>query len=215
MTTTLLPTFNQIISALLSVTNFETIRSAQVVRQVNPVLNTTASFVVSDSEPTDIPLPLNVVWLCMDTTKKFYRTLLTRTSKDASTDFKHTWVEVKEVSSLWAPQFYAQEDLPSGAALPLATKDDYGVARLTTKAAAEDRPTFVSENDPRNTNARVPKDHTHPEKPAKELKHSTGKISVDADKGTNGTTFVAKDASVAEYAAIDSADLLEADNGVN
>lgn len=213
MTTTLLPTFNQIISALLAVTDFEASRLTQVIRQVNPVLNTSASFVVSDTEPTAIPLPLNVVWLCMDSKTKFYRTLLTRTSKDPSAIFKHTWVEVKEVSSLWAPQYYAQEDLPSGASLPYATKDDYGVARLTTKAIADDRPTFVSENDPRNTDARVPKDHTHPEKPAKELKHSTGKINVDADKGTVGTTFVAEDASVAKYAAIDAADLLEAQDG--
>ena len=215
MTTNLLPTFNQIISALLAVTEFETNHLTQVIRQVNPVLNTSASFVVSATEPTDIPLPLNVVWLCMDTSKKFYRTLLSRTAKTPADGFNHTWVEVKEIASLWAPQYYAQEDLPSGTALPLATKDDYGVARITTKAVAEDRPTFVSVSDPRNTDARKPKAHTHPEKPAKELKHSTGKIDVDADKGTAGTTFVADSASVAKYASIDASDLLEANNGNN
>lgn len=215
MTTNLLPTFNQIISALLAVTDFEAKRLTQVIRQVNPVLNTSASFVVSATEPSDIPLPLNVVWLCMDTTKKFYRTLLTRTSKTPADGFNHTWVEVKEISSLWAPQYYAQEDLPSNAALPLATKDDYGVARITTKAVAEDRPTFVSVSDPRNTDARKPKAHTHPEKPAQDLKHSTGTINVDADKGTNGTTFVADSATVAKYASIDASDLLEANNGNN
>lgn len=213
MTTILLPTLNQIISSLLAVTEFESNSLTQVIRQVNPVLNTSASFVVSATEPTDIPLPLGVVWLCMDASTKYYRTLLTRTSKDASDIFKHTWVEVKEVSSLWAPQFYAQEDLPSGAALPLATKDDYGVARISVKAVADDRPIMVAVSDPRNTDARKPLDHTHPEKPAKELKHSTGKINVDAAKGTNGTTFVAEDASVAKYAAIDSADLMEAQDG--
>lgn len=215
MTTTLLPTFNQIISGLLAVTDFETKRLTQVIRQVNPVLNTSASFVVSATEPFDIPLPLNVVWLCMDTTKKFYRTLLTRTSKTAADGFNHTWVEVKEIASLWSPQYYAQEDLPDGAALPYATKDDYGVARISYKPKAEDRPTFVSVSDPRNTDARKPKAHTHPEKAAQELKHSTGKINVDAVKGTNGTTFVATDANAAEYASIDASDLLEANNGNN
>lgn len=213
MTTTLLPTFNQIISGLLVVTDFETNALTQVIRQVNPVLNTSASFVVSATEPTELSLPLNVVWLCMDTTKKYYRTLLSRVSKEVSADFKHTWAAVTDVSSLWAPQYYAQEDLPTGTALPYATKDDWGVARITTKAVAEDRPTFVSVDDPRNTDARTPKPHTHPEKPAKELKHSTGKINVDAAKGTNGTTFVADDATVAKYASIDAADLLEANNG--
>lgn len=213
MTTILLPTLNQFVSSLLAITEFETNNLTQVIRQVNPVLNISASFVVSASEPYDIPLPLGVVWLCMDTNTRFYRTLLTRTSKETSDIFNHTWEEVKEVSSLWAPQYYSQEDLPSSVALPLATKEDYGVARLTVKAVAEDRPVMVAESDPRNTDARKPLTHSHPEKPAVELKHSTGKINIDAEKGVSGSTFVADNANVAKYSAIDSADLMETQDG--
>lgn len=207
--TLLLPTLNQFITSLLALTEFETNGTTQVLRQVNPVLNISASFVVSSTEPTDIPLPLNVVWLCMDTKTKFYRMLLTRTSKNATAPFMHTWEEVKEVSSLHAPQFYAQEDLPDGQSLPLATEDDYGVARMSVKPVAEDRPTMVSISDPRNTNARDPLDHTHPEKPTKDLKHSSGKINVNTVKGNDGTTFVAKSATVAGYDSVKSADLRE------
>lgn len=207
------PTLNQFIAALLGATGFETNPVAQIVRQVNPVLNISATFVTADVEPATYVLPLNVVWLCMDKTKTQYRTLLVRTSKTATAPFLHTWEPVVSVPNLWAPQYYAQEDLPSGQALPLATKTDYGVARITTAPTSEGRPTFVSVSDPRNTDARTPLAHTHPEKPTKELKHSSGKINVDAVKGANGTTFVATDANVAAYAAIDAADLLETNNG--
>lgn len=169
------------VEACLRGTSFEdNTEVTQIIRQVNPTLNQSYTLVISEEEPYDRVLPLNVIWLCMNKTEAQYRKLLTRESKESSARFQHTWVPITDIAQVWETQIYDPNDLGS-VEIEHATTTTHGTARLTTRAAFESAPRFVSTEDPRNTDARKPTFHTHPERPATVLQHAKGTLRIDAN----------------------------------
>lgn len=204
-------TLNQYADALLRSTDFESYSDqVHITRNVSPVLNIMSTQVVADTEPHDISLPLNVVWLCMDRSTPFYRVLLARESKEPSQGFKHTWKPLTNLKQIWIPQYYDNEESNTGSQIENATTLTTGLARLTVKPEADAYPKFVSVSDLRRTDARYPNPHTHPERPAVRLKHVTGSISIDATQPLEGQTLKALNALEAEYATVKSVDIKEA-----
>lgn len=204
-------TLNEIADALLSVTGFgEDTTKEYVLRQVNPTLNISATHVVSAVEPVDLILPMNVIWLCMNLNSTKYRKFLTRTSKQPSEEFEHTWVEVTNYHALWAPQFYDPSDIGEDSDIPNANSTDLGIARLTTDPSSVGRPTFVTTSDPRNTDKRDPLPHSsmHEEKAMVSVKTKTGQVSLDATQGTDGTTLVADSGVNASYEHLTKSNVL-------
>lgn len=206
------PAINAFVAAMLDVNGFLSDTStAQVMRQINPILNTSSTQIICDTEPFDFVLPMNVIWLCMDKKSDFYRKLLQRKSKTPANGLHHTWTLVTNINTVWAPQYYDPADIGDGSEYEKATKTSQGIARLTTEPSSVNRPTFVSISDLRNTNARkpLPHDEMHPEKPLVNVRTASGRVLMDADVGANGTTFVADSDIKASYGKIDAADLLE------
>lgn len=198
-------TLRQYVDALLRGTRFnENTDVPHILRQVNPTLNMSYTMVVSDTEPFDRVLPLNVVWLCMTKNSPMFRQLLARESKDKSEAFEHTWTRITEFNQLWASQIYDPADVGLGD-VELATTTAHGIAKLSHKAAFDSSPRFVSTTDPRNTDARYPNYHTHAEKPAVRLKHEEGPLNIDAvvpDALPDGNTLVGVDESTVTHARV-------------
>lgn len=204
-------TLNNLAAALLDVTGFMNDTSKeQVVRQINPTLNISCTHIIASTEPVNIVLPMNVIWLCMDVNSVFYRKFIVRKNKTPSNGFKNTWEEVKNFNSFWAPQYYDPSDIGGGTDIPNASVDDHGIARLTVEPATVGRPTFVAVSDPRNTDKRtpLPHDEMHAEKPLVEVKTVQDKVNMDAKVGDNGSTFIADTNVKASYGHLIATDIL-------
>lgn len=201
-------TLNQYADALLRTTGFDlTPDQVHITRVVSPVLNIMSTQAVANTEPHDISLPLNVVWLCMDKATPFYKVLLARESKEPSQGFQNTWKPLTNLSQVWIPQYYDNNEGSVSSSIANATDLTLGVARLTEQPEAAAYPKFVSTSDPRRSDARYPNEHTHPERPAVLLKHVEGSVNVDADQPLVGQTLRALDAGDSVYATVKSVDI--------
>lgn len=160
------------IDQIAEYTQIENVGNTHVVRHTNPVLvhDSTFTFVASASEPVDLVLPLNVVWINFDPASAHYRKAFARVSKQTSEDTAHTWQRITEYDALWASQYYDSDDdgLSSN---PDASSGLIGVVRLTVASATPGDPIVVVEGDPTLTDDRppLPHDAMHPEVAATRL----------------------------------------------
>lgn len=164
----------------------------QVMRRVNTAIQKTSTFVIAVNEPLGMILPINVIWLCYDSTSPHYRHALKRISKDADENGKYTnsWEVLYFYEDIWGDQEYDAEDreslsnvvVPGGATTTLL-----GLVKLSAVPADALMPVVISEGDVRLTNARDPLPHSHMEIPATQLKHATGIVTI-----ANGTPAIGK-----------------------
>lgn len=201
-------TLNQLVQSLLDVNNFMETEQRQTFRLISPVLNVGSTIVISADEPADEPLPMNVIWLDMNRASESYRKLRQRVSKTAAGGLLNTWKEVKKIDEVYYAQHYDPSDLP-GNTLAVATNNVHGIAQLTTDPTNAGRPTFVSTDDPRNFDARTPKQHTHPEKPAREFATKDGSVDIVSKPTLRGQTLIAQSGEKAVYDKLVAQELKE------
>lgn len=185
----------------------------QVIYKNNPSIAKTSTFVIGKNEPHDMVLPLNVVWLDWNPNSPTYRHAKVRESKDAdpSGTYVHTWRTLYFYDEIWTDQAYDQEDsdaISNGEAPGPATITELGLVRLATAWTGQGYPAVLVEGDPRLSDPRVPKDHTHPEKPATSLAHDSGAV-VTITSGTPeaGAVLMATSSTSAGWAKIREEDL--------
>lgn len=187
-------TIRQLADAFATASRFVVGGPSKVYRHFNATLNISVVVFIGEVEPTRI-LPLNTLWIDMDKTSDTYKKFLRRTSKVPSDGRNNTWEVVTEINSLWAAQYYdATDGTPSVGSVGRATTVEFGLAKLSYPAAQEPAPVFVSENDERLTDKRVPLPHDemHPEKPMVSV---IGVVTVNAGAHDNGATLVADNAA--------------------
>lgn len=203
------------------IANYKAIGDVQNMDEVNPVVyrqslptvRNVQTTVLAVKEPTNLILPLNVVWFNFDPISPFYQMALRRVSKtpDAANGTAHTW-EVLDTYAQWLePQFYDDEDaalLNTQDPLPIASISTLGIARLSVPPTDATHPTAVGEGDPRLSDARTPTEHTHPEKPAAQLKTKSGVVTIgNSQPPVAGAVLIATSPTTAVWRQLTSNDI--------
>lgn len=169
--------------------------------------------VVSFSEPSFSQLPYNVLWICYDENDPWHAKVYRRADHNQSFDPSHmgkkyTWVELTEYSQLYEEDQYYQavNETPahelggSWANVGPATQEVGGLVLNTDDTGKDDEgysPIVVSDSDPRNSDARVPTAHNHPDFP-RTMVHIKGFYTPDpnrADQVNDDEYFVSFDAA--------------------
>lgn len=183
-----------------------------LMRRTSPAINKTIAFVCSSVEPNNMVLPLNVVWLNYDKNSPFYRQALKRKSKDADpvTGFNNTWEVLYYYEDALEAQYYDEEDqdaIGQAQKVPVASVDEFGIVKLYENPPQGEDPIVILDDDPRLSDPRTPKEHTHAEVPASILSHSTGTIVINDGEPQVGMALVAKSATAAGWRKLTSADI--------
>lgn len=182
-----------------------------VMRISHPTNATVHVIVCALTEPKTLVLPLNVTWFVYNPQHQFYRRALRRVNKQASTVFDHTWELIDRYDQVFVDQYYDAEDterLSDNSGPPPAQVDTMGIARISVPAEVPSNPIVVTEGDPRLTDARVPLAHTHPEEPARQLRTSTGVVTIAGSAApVAGAVLVATSATTAEWRRLRTSDI--------
>lgn len=137
--------------------------------------------VVSEIEPNNATLPLNVSWICMDETSHRYQKIFRRVATASYYGLNHTWYELGTLEELLEQEQYwdtsgslalGEVDVPEVGA---ATETVRGLFQLTT-ASTEEIPSVVGGEDPRMSDKRTALPHTHAVLPAREFLASSGTV---------------------------------------
>lgn len=183
-------------------------------RLSNATIRKVTAIVCAVKEPSNLVLPLNVTWFVFDPLSPYYRQALRRVSKaaNAGAGTAHTWQLIDTIDSVFEDQYYDVTDtaiINADDPVPVASTSVQGVAKLSVASADPDNPVVVGEGDPRLTDARTPKAHTHAEKPATQIKTKTGAVTIDQTKvPVVGATLVATSATTAEWRQLTSSDIV-------
>ena len=184
-----------------------------VMRISHPTNATVHVIVCALREPETLVLPLNVTWFVYDPQHKFYRRALRRVNKDADPagEFTHTWELIETYDEVFVTQYYDDADtdrLSDNSGPPPAQTDTLGIARLSVAAEVTSNPVVVAEGDPRLTDARPPLSHTHPERPARQLRTSEGVVTIEGSAAPEaGSALVATSPTTAEWRKLRSSDI--------
>lgn len=184
-----------------------------VMRISHPTNASVHVIVCSLDEPKTLVLPLNVTWFVYDPLSPNYRQALRRESKnvDPAGIYEHEWINVTTYDEVFVDQFYDEDDtelLSDNSGPSPAQTDVLGIARLSHPADVRSNPVVVTEGDPRLSDARVPLAHTHPERPARQLKTSVGVVTIEgSDAPTSGAVLVATSDKTAEWRKLRTSDI--------
>lgn len=206
----------QLISSLETASDIRNMDEANPIvhRLSNSTIRKVTAIVCAVKEPNNLVLPLNVTWFVFDPLSPYYRQALRRVSKTANTQAgtANTWQLVDTIEQVFEDQYYDEEDtaiINADDPTPVASTTVQGVARLSVPAADPQNPVVVGEGDPRLTDPRMPKPHTHPEIPATQIKTKTGAITIDQTKvPVVGATLVATSSTTAEWRKLTSSDIM-------
>lgn len=182
-------------------------------RVSNATVRKVTTTIAALREPTNLIVPLNVIWFDFDPQSKYYRAARRRVSKnaDVAAGTLHTWEVIDTYAQFIEDQFYDAEDaeiLNTQAPLPVASPTVLGIAKLSVASLNGATPTVVGEGDPRLSDARVPTEHTHPEKPATQLKTRTGVVTIDNSAApVVGAALIATSDKTAAWRQITTADV--------
>lgn len=184
----------QYANAYASLSGFTTDFTPKRITLFNSVSNQSCMVVVSALEPTTEVMPLNVIWLVQDKQSKYYQQFLIRTSKTNSAEFVFTWTVLTEIAQLYVPQYYDATDnsIYSGK-LADATTTVAGIAKISTVSSTPTTPVFVSTSDPRLTDTRNPKTHTHAERAMRLVKTLTGSVDIQTSTSTSDSVAIVAD----------------------
>lgn len=189
-------TIRELADAIVTATGFQQGLS-KVYRHFNGRLQTLSWVNVSATEPSGV-MPLNVLWLVMDTTSPFYKKFLRRTSKVAAPPFANTWELDTNVNLIQVAQTYDAADIAgSQVQVGVATDTEYGLAQLTVAPLDSAAPIFCTSSDPRLSDDRYPTDHTHQEKPMQSVVPAV-QIGGRSAPSVTGATLCATSATTCE-----------------
>lgn len=156
-----------------------------VLRHTDENTGQTIAIVCSRVEPTNMVLPLNVIWFVYDSTSTFYRRALKRVSKTAGEEntfngFQQSWAGVYFYEDIFEHQYFDTEDMAQFSIpdVPLATVEQLGKTRLRTDPLDAQNPVAISTTDPRMIDNRDPLDHSHPEVPATKIFSGTNVLDI-------------------------------------
>lgn len=197
---------HEYIQSLRDVATAERAELHTVIRITNPMLRKHTVFVVSATEPTDLTLPLNVLWVNINMVSEHYHTILRRVDKTPTAPYDHTWVVENSYDSLFQDQYYAPEDNTGGQAYPAASSAVYGLARISVEADDEADPIMVTDDDPRMSDDRIPLPHSHDEQPAQWLATATTPVEIYSGTPVTGAVF-RFNGSVVEQRKLTAADV--------
>lgn len=182
-------------------------------RVSNATVRKVTTTVAALREPFNLIVPLNVIWFDFNPQSKYYNVARVRVSKDPDlvAGTTNTWKVIDTYAEFTEDQFYDAEDaaiLNTQAPLPVATPSVLGIARLSVAPKDGAFPIAVGEGDPRLTDARQPTDHTHPEKPATQLKTRTGIVTIENSAApVPGSTLFATSPTSAVWRQVTTADV--------
>lgn len=155
-----------------------------VMRHTDPGTNKTIAIVCSQVEPINMVLPVNVIWICYKPESPLYRLALKRLSKDPGNhgfpDVTQEWEILYFYEELLESQVYDPDDLSvlGVGTVPFASVDPLGKVRFLSDPLDPNMPVAIVTDDPRMSDNRDPTPHTHPERPATMLRHSTGHSTI-------------------------------------
>jgi hypothetical protein len=154
-----------------------------VTRISNSTVRRVQTVVCAVREPFNEILPLNVVWFDFNPLSAYYNEARRRVSKDPSiaAGTNHTWEVIDTMLQFNEDQFYDDEDaaiLAQDDPMPVASFTKLGIARLSVAPVDGAKPIAVGEGDKRLSDARVPTEHSHAEKPANQLKTKSGSVTI-------------------------------------
>lgn len=206
---------DQLINDLERLSNMQNLDSLNpiVIRISHPTNRTVAAIVCSQKEPFTLVLPLNVTWIDLNPLSANYRKALRRSSKneDVQHGREHTWEIVELYDEVFVVQFYDDIDtalLTTQNPVPVATTSVLGVAKLSRPSDQPSNPTVVVEGDPRLSDPRTPKYHTHEETPATQIKTATGVVTVGGSEApVQGAVLVASSATTASWRRLTTSDI--------
>lgn len=182
-------------------------------RLSNPTIRKVTAIVCAVREPSSLILPLNVTWFVYDPLSPYYKSALRRKSKIAvsGSGFVHQWELIDTAAQVFEDQVYDSEDaalLSEVDAVPVASTSVQGIARLSFTPEDATDPIVVGEGDPRLSDARKPKAHSHPEIPATKLKTRTGVVTINQNiVPVVGATLVADSPTSATWRKLTSSDI--------
>ena len=184
-----------------------------VVRLSHPTNRTVTVIACAQKEPSTLVLPLNVTWIDFDPLSLNYRKALRRVSKETDTvnGRDHTWEIIETYDEVFVTQFYDDADtalLTTQNPVPAASTSIMGVARLSVDPKVSSNPVVVAEGDPRLSDARTPKAHTHEEVPATQIKTANGVVTVSgSEQPVAGAALVADSATTARWRKLTTSDI--------
>lgn len=183
-----------------------------LMRKSNPAINKTVSFICSVVEPTQMVLPLNVVWFNFDKSSSFYNTALKRVSKEApeSGEFEHSWKPLYYYDEAMEAQYYDEEDqgaIGDAQKVPIADMETFGIVKLFENPSEGEEARVILDTDARLSDARAPLEHMHDEIPATMFAHSTGHLTMVDSAPVIGATIVAKNATECEWRKLKDTDI--------
>lgn len=201
------------------IASFETVSDIRNLQPNNPIIlrlshptnATVHAIACSYTEPFQHVLPLNVTWFDFNPMSPNYRKALRRESKTASGGFNHTWRVIDTFDEVFVAQEYDAIDtgfLANVQSVPAATVQVLGTVKLSVAAADPANPIVVLQGDPRLSDARPPKSHSHAQVPAQQLKTSTGVVTISGSGAPDtGAVLIATGPTSAEWRRLTSTDI--------
>ena len=175
--------------------------------------------VVSHFEPDVTTVPYNVLWINNNPDSEDYKNLLRRVDAEKYDDngYRYTWSVLSDYSEVFAePQYWKKEGTPIFGEYdkfdtPKASDENIGIARLTAMHADPAYGSvFVGTLDPRMSDARIPKSHSHEDYARSLLYVATPVDSLGLPQSAIRATIVENDANIGDILVVDSID----ENGV-
>ncbi len=183
-----------------------------LMRKSNPAINKTVSFICSVVEPTQMVLPLNVVWFNFDKSSPYYNTALKRVSKEApeSGELVQTWEALYYYVDAMSAQYYDEEDqgaIGDSQKVPIADMETFGIVKLFENPEDGEEARVILTSDDRLSDPRNPLEHSHVEIPASMLAHSTGHLTIVDSAPVIGSTLVASSATECSWRKLKDTDI--------
>lgn len=206
---------DQMINDLESIANLQNLdpNNPIVLRLSHPTNRTVTVIVCAQKEPSTLVLPMNVTWIDYNPLSGNYRKALRRVSKsvDDRTGRDHTWETIENYNDVFVTQYYDDADtalLTTQNPVPAASEDVMGVARLSVAPTVTSNPVVVAEGDPRLSDARQPKGHSHEEIPAVQIKTATGVVTIGGSEApVAGAALVATGPTTAVWRKLTTSDI--------
>jgi len=182
-----------------------------VVRLSHPTNSTVHVIVCAYTEPHQQVLPLNVTWFDFNPMSVNYRRALRRVSKTPTGNMNHEWRVIDTYDEVFVTQEYDAADteyLTNVQSVPPASVTVLGTVKLSYTPTDPANPVVVVEGDPRLSDARVPKAHSHPQQPARQLKTSTGVVTIEGSAAPeSGAVLVATGPNAAVWRRLTTTDI--------
>lgn len=203
----------QVIAALETVSDIRNLQPNNpiILRLSHPTNATVHVIALAYNEPYQQVLPLNVTWFDFNPQSPNYRKALRRENKTPTGGFQHSWRIIDTYDEVFVVQEYDAQDteyLTNVQSVPAASVTVLGTVKLSAAPADPANPIVVVEGDPRLSDARPPRSHTHPQQPAQQLKTSTGVVNISGSTAPGvGFVLIATGPNAAEWRRLTTTDI--------